>query len=351
MLAMPGMRAFSLAAKRGNEGVSCDASGVFVGGVPLLRPPSAERRYWTVRPAAEINEELTVRYGLPIDFGSKAGAVSLIAAALNRGDLAIASIAAVQMQFPDPPPLGKTAGNLDDRAYRASELRRSGLLKVWEANEHPRTGAPPNPGWFAPVDGGSEAPEQVAMEPDPFDPYSHFHPVESMGGRPGEGGDVGSGPEPQLPPPEGSVSPQDPSATSTAPEATPRSWTPTDPTSRLPFMGEAEPLLAPYKEGGPTSGIFKAENLTVELRSGYDGPSANMPDGSPGFDGRTMAHVEAQAAALMQQQNISKATLSINNPEICERCTRLLERMLPLSAILNVVLPDGTVKVFRGASR
>ena len=110
MLAMPGMRAFSLAAKRGNEGVSCDASGVFVGGVPLLRPPSAEKRYWTVRPAAEINEELTARYRLPIDIASKAGALALIAAALNRGDLAMTAIAAVQMQFPDPPPLAKARG-------------------------------------------------------------------------------------------------------------------------------------------------------------------------------------------------------------------------------------------------
>ena len=73
-----------------------------------------------------------------------------------------------------------------------------------------------------------------------------------------------------------------------------------------------------------------------------------MPPGSPGFDRRTMAHVEAQAAALMQQEGISEATLSINNANICERCTRLLERMLPTDAILKVLLPDGTIKVFRG---
>lgn len=54
-----------------------------------------------------------------------------------------------------------------------------------------------------------------------------------------------------------------------------------------------------------------------------------MPPGSPGFDYRIMAHVEAQAAALMRQQGISEASLYINNPEICERCTRLLERLLP----------------------
>ena len=149
MLAMPGLRAFSLAAKRGNEGVSCDASGVFVGGVPLLRPPSAERRYWTVRSAAEINEELTARYRLPIDIASKGGALALIAAALNRGDLAMTAIAAVQMQVPDPPPLAKHAERPDDIARRTQELSRSGLLNFfWNPAQHPRAGVPPNPGWF-----------------------------------------------------------------------------------------------------------------------------------------------------------------------------------------------------------
>ena len=52
-----------------------------------------------------------------------------------------------------------------------------------------------------------------------------------------------------------------------------------------------------------------------------------------------------------RQQDISEAELYINNPEVCERCTRLLERMLPSGATLKVILPDGTVKVFRGINR
>jgi hypothetical protein len=115
------MCAFSLASRRGGEGVSCDADGVFVGGVPLLRPPSAEKRCWTARPAAEINEELTARYRLPIDIASRAGALALIATALNRGDLAMAAIAAVQMQLPDPPPLAKRAENPDEIARRTRD--------------------------------------------------------------------------------------------------------------------------------------------------------------------------------------------------------------------------------------
>ncbi len=164
MLAMPGLRAFSLAAKRGAEGVSCDADGVFIGGVPLLQSPSAERRYWTARPAAEINEDLTARYRLPIDIASKAGGLALIAAALNRGDLAMAAIAAVQMQFPDPPPFTKVGESLDELVCRGRELSRSGLLKFfWNPAQHPRAGVPPNPGWFAPVGAQAESADVVPV--------------------------------------------------------------------------------------------------------------------------------------------------------------------------------------------
>ena len=108
---------------------------------------------------------------------------------------------------------------------------------------------------------------------------------------------------------------------------------------------------APYTPGGPTSGIFCAGNTTVELRSGEDGPAADMPPQSLGFDGVTKLHVEGHAAALMWQQGISDATLYINNPEICVSCASLLPRMLPPGATLNVVLPDGTMQRFMGGKR
>ncbi|MGA3309832.1 MAG: AHH domain-containing protein [Xanthobacteraceae bacterium] len=83
---------------------------------------------------------------------AKAGALALIAIALNRGDLAMVAIATVQMQFPDPPPLAKAAESDDEIIRRAAELCRSGLLKAsWDPAKHPRTGTKPNPGRFAPV--------------------------------------------------------------------------------------------------------------------------------------------------------------------------------------------------------
>lgn len=81
-----------------------------------------------------------------------------IAKALECGDVALAQIAAVLLQFPDPPMLAKAEGL--DPAALAAELFRSGLLKGdWDPDKHPRTGTPPNPGWFAPKD------DDVGREP------------------------------------------------------------------------------------------------------------------------------------------------------------------------------------------
>ena len=152
MPAMLGLRGFALA-PRGSGGVSCDDEGVFVGSVPLLQ---CSRRFgntfWTARRIDDLNADLTVLYGLPVDATAKTNAMALIAAALNHGDLAMAAIAAVQMQFPDPPKIAG-AEETNDQLWRSvAELCRSGLLKAdWDPAKHPRTGTPPNRGWFAPV--------------------------------------------------------------------------------------------------------------------------------------------------------------------------------------------------------
>lgn len=63
MLAMPGMRAFSLATKRQAGRVSCSEAGVCVGHIPLLE---CLHDSWAVRPIAELNDELTGCYQLPV---------------------------------------------------------------------------------------------------------------------------------------------------------------------------------------------------------------------------------------------------------------------------------------------
>jgi hypothetical protein len=308
MFAMPGLRGFAVSADKGADNVSCNARGVFVGHIPLLEEVG---RSWRPRRTAELNQELTDCYRLPVDITAKANALALIAHALNRSDLAIAAIAAVQMQIPDPPRLAKGQEKPEDIARRARELAHSGLLKVWEPEEHPRTGTPPNPGWFAPVDGSQEQGIRVAVKPGSNNPWNEFPDAEGGGG--GE--------------PDSSSDRQQ-----------------TD----LPFGSKLPLQLAPFVPGGKTSGILRTPAGEIPLQSGTQGPAADMPPGSLGFDGYTKTHVEGQAAALMRQQGINDATLLINNPKICDRCTSLLPRMLPAGAILRVILPSGTVTEFKG---
>jgi hypothetical protein len=291
MFAMPGLRGFSVSADKGGDNVSCNARGVFVGHVPLLEEVG---RSWRLRPTAELNHELTDCYRLPVDITAKANALALIAHALTRGDLAMAAIAAVQMQIPDPPSLAKGPEKRDDIARRARELAHSGLLKVWEPEEHPRTGTPPNPGWFAPVDGSKEQDIRVAVKPGSNNPWNEFPDAEGGGG-----GDPPSRSDSQR------TETEEPPAGEPGPSGRPRSWTPPDPDSRLQFMGETPPQLAPY-DGGKTSGIFTGGGVTIELQSGYYGPTLNVPDDSSDFNIITMTHVEGHAAALMREMGIRK---------------------------------------------
>jgi hypothetical protein len=350
MLVLRGLRAFSLSASRDAERISCDGQGAFVGDVSLLQRAhvAGPASTWTVRPVAELNDELTARYRLPIDVTAKAGALALIAKALNRGDVATAAIATVHMQFPDPPSLAKGVEVADETMRRALELHRSRLLKAnWDPAKHPRAGEPPNPGWFAPATTAPEAPNVVPVMMDP-----RHKPWE----RPEFGGGGGEGGPPELPFPRGLPRVSPPSEPLPTPEAPARapSGPPAavEPQPKLPFPGGLPPKLAPYIPGGKTSGIFVSPNdTTVELQSGYDGPAILMPEESAGFDSYTLGHVEGHAAALMRQQGMTEGTLYINNPEICVSCTKLLPKMLPPGATLRIVLPGGTVTEFKGIGR
>ena len=99
--------------------------------------------------------------------------------------------------------------------------------------------------------------------------------------------------------------------------------------------------LPVFKPGGQTSGIFVSGGNETPLVSGYGGPAANIPRGTPGFNPITRAHVEGQAAAIMRQQGLDEATLYINNPPCggVQGCDYLLPRMLPEGSQLRIVAP------------
>ena len=147
-------------------GIECDADGLRVGGVALLARNAKDA--WTRRDEGDLSRELSKLYGFPLDLGRKRRGVDAVAAALSNGELARAQIAALLLQLPDPPAAaGARLGDLEKRRL-ALELSAGALLKAdadWD-DKHPRTGAPPNPGWFAPTS-GTPAADAPKTEPRP----------------------------------------------------------------------------------------------------------------------------------------------------------------------------------------
>lgn len=145
-------------------GLSCDECGVFLGGVPLLEhaPNSADEKRLTPRPIDDLSREFGMLYGVPIDMGGKQGGLSTVANALNRGNLALAKIASVQMRLPDLP---RFSAMNENAAKLVSLLRRGGLLKeAWDPAKHPRwpAGSPDSQGGeFAPADSDSSDTSQA----------------------------------------------------------------------------------------------------------------------------------------------------------------------------------------------
>jgi hypothetical protein len=189
------------------DGVRCDERGLFVGGTPMLersaRPGGLEG--WTPRPAAAMNRDLEARYGFPVDASAKQGSLAVVAQALERNDLALAQIAALLLRFPDPPSLTKDSSGQGATAL-ARQLIECGLLKAdWDSARHPRTGEPPNPGWFAPKDDENAQVAENDAEPPPTMTDAPSKPIgvkpaESEGVPPaprGEPASPASRPEPE----------------------------------------------------------------------------------------------------------------------------------------------------------
>lgn len=109
------------------------------------------------------------------------------------------------------------------------------------------------------------------------------------------------------------------------------------------------PTLEAYG-GAKTTGIIRIGGSDTRLVSGYAGPSAAMPRGTPGMDNIVKSHVEAHAASIMRVQGVQKVTLYINRVPCggVTGCGRMLPRMLPPNAKLKVVGPNGYRKTFVG---
>jgi len=140
-----------------NLGLACSDQGLLLGRTPLI-----ERRdgRFVVRERDAIEQLLSHAYRTNYSASRIMPGLATVAAALNAGDQGLARIAAVHLRLPDLP----------DHATRDAMEAVDVLLKYardesgggdWNPALHPRTGTPPNPGWFAPTDGSGNEPSPI----------------------------------------------------------------------------------------------------------------------------------------------------------------------------------------------
>lgn len=154
------IREFRLSPRDQQAGVSCDENGAFVGDIPLLTRSSANGKdHWRPIDSKQLSEMIGSRFGFPIDMTRKIGGLTVIAKALNAGDIARAQIAALLFGIPDPPQFSKTANSRDAMIKFIRDLHWSGLIKAdWDSDKHPRwpAGSPDSQGGqFAPKGDGT----------------------------------------------------------------------------------------------------------------------------------------------------------------------------------------------------
>ena len=129
-----------------NLGLACTDSGLLLGRTALI-----ERRddSYVVRDRSEIEWLLGRAYGTDISAARLMSGLATVARALSANDQCLARIAAVHLRIPDIP----------DRTARDAMEVEDVLVKSgdWNPALHPRTGTPPNPGWFAPTEDSGES--------------------------------------------------------------------------------------------------------------------------------------------------------------------------------------------------
>jgi hypothetical protein len=132
-----------------NLGLAFTDDGLLLGRTPLI-----ERRNgcFVVREWSEIVR--LVKHSFPdgVAADQLMPGLARIAAALNANDQALARIAAVHLQIPDLPSVGKRNAMIAEDALIKYARDQAGDSN-WNPALHPRAGVPPNPGWFAPTDG------------------------------------------------------------------------------------------------------------------------------------------------------------------------------------------------------
>ncbi len=141
-----------------NLGLACTDDGLIFGRTPLI-----ERRggQFVVRDRSEIERLLRRADQSELAMDRLMPGLAYVASAMNANDPCLARIAAVHLRILDLP----------DKAARDWMEAEDALIKLadWNPALHPRTGTPPNPGWFAPTEGATNesSPIRVAQNDNP----------------------------------------------------------------------------------------------------------------------------------------------------------------------------------------
>ena len=134
----------------GNLGLACTEDGLFLGRTPLIERQGTG---FFVRSRTEIERLLSRACRADFALDRVISGLATVTAALNANDPGLARIAAVHLKIPDlPSRLARENMEAEDVLIR---LARGDTAK-WDPAQHPRTGTPPNPGWFAPTDGSTD---------------------------------------------------------------------------------------------------------------------------------------------------------------------------------------------------
>jgi hypothetical protein len=146
-----------------NLGLACSDDGLLLGRTPLI-----ERRdgKFVARQQQDIERLLTCAYRTEVRADRLMSGLATVARALSANDQCLARIAAVHLRIPDIP--DRTARDAMEAADILTKYARDeGGDSNWNPALHPRTGTPPNPGWFAPTgDGVESSPVRTAQNDD-----------------------------------------------------------------------------------------------------------------------------------------------------------------------------------------
>lgn len=171
-------RIWRLSDQRSDLGLCCAKDGLFLGGTPLL---DRQSNGFAARPQADLETVFSRGFGFSVSLDRVMSGLTTVASALNAGDLCRARIAAVHLRIPDlPDALARLDMQIEDLALKLDRIAKTTAAGDWnppggggwDPEKHPRAGAGPNPGWFAPTGGNEtsdESPHATLVSDKPGD--------------------------------------------------------------------------------------------------------------------------------------------------------------------------------------